>query len=678
VTIQATCPKCAKSYNLRDDYEGKTVRCKDCSTSFTVTVARPVAAVTLPAVEEDDEAEAPAPPAKAQRRPGRSDEGDERPARRQTPTKKLLLIISGIYLVLALPPALIFTLAGSLFSSSGSGNSTTDKEKQFSDAMDKAFKDAGFDTSSGAPANLDELLKQVRTGDAMAQATAANKLAGLALDPARQAEVARALDKMLASPRENAQGPAMRALLIWADKDSVPAVAKVVADDASAQGFGETRKDGMKILARLKDERGAPAVAKSLANAFFNQQAIAALEEMGQPVAEKAVLAYLFHQDGGARERARKLLEAFGTAPAVIVGQAVADLQGSNNENRRNAADWLAAQPVDPAVQAQVAQALNKLFASPDNNQREVGLKAAAVWASPDNVPALLQILQADPERSDGTTSAVIKLLGKLKDPRAAAVLAERLRHGGERSILEAALVSIGPAAEPEVSKYRDSPDQGVRAEAVKILRMLGSAMAGPGSPAGGNVDLDQALIDLKSDGQRRQDAARKLATMKVEPGKRSDVAKALEAALDSAEAGTTQLVIRALAVWGNQNNSAALVKLLASPRADIRHPALEQLAVWKDPTSVPAMAARLLIPEDRGVTRKALETMGPVAEPEVVKGLKYPDKGIVIECCNILAVIGTRSSVPALNQIGVVAQQTKQNDLLVAATRAIAACRTR
>jgi HEAT repeat protein len=689
VAIQATCPECQKTYTLRDDYAGKTVRCKGCSATFPVTRARRPAAVPAAPDEPEEvadrasakerEAEDRVPEDDAPARPARSrsaekdedaDEAPQRTKRRETPTAKVLMIVSGIYLLFALPIATGWYLLIHAATSAASGmvSNADDRQKQqveeFGKALDQAF---GPNAGGDQPPTVDQLLEQLRSGNAGKQTAAANRLAGMPLDAGRQGEVARELDKVLAgSGSEGARVAAMKALKVWADGESVPGIAQVVGDDASASGFGDLRHLGIAILGRLKDQRGAPAVAKSLANAFFNEEASKALQEMG-PVAEKAVLGYVNHPDGGARERAKKLLAGYGTQPAALARQSAEDVQANQPDRQRLAADWLAQQPIDESARPEVAAALNKPLASVDNGVRDAAMRAIAVWGTAENVPPLLDLLNASPQAT-GVTRLAIKVLGKLKDPRAAAALAKRIVNGGERADLEQALVAIGAPAKPEVEKYRDNPDRGVRDEAVKILSMLG----------GGNVTLEQLVLDLKAGGARAQEACRKLARMPVDSGKQKDVSQALEKALKDTELQTRIEAVRALGVWADKSGVMAVAGLLWDPQRDLRHAALHALGQLKDPRTCDAVAKRWNEPEDRAAARAALEAMGSIAEGSVVGGLNSTSRVVQVETCHILKKIGTRASVPALTAVMNLSLRARHYDVERAARDAIAACSTR
>src|SRR5205807_1604974 len=107
------------------------------------------------------------------------------------------------------------------------------------------------------------------------------------------------LDSMITGADTRAE--ALKALATWATKDNVPGLAMLLGQD------NVPRADIIRVLARLKDDRAAEALAARLPTGD-RQLAASALREIG-PGAEKAVLAYLNHADNGASTEARKLLK---------------------------------------------------------------------------------------------------------------------------------------------------------------------------------------------------------------------------------------------------------------------------------------------------------------------------------------------------------------------------------
>ena len=75
-----------------------------------------------------------------------------------------------------------------------------------------------------------------------------------------QEKIAKALDPLLADPDDGVRDMATQALKIWATEDNVPSLAKLVMDENNV--FARAR--AMETLGRLKDKRGAEAVAASL------------------------------------------------------------------------------------------------------------------------------------------------------------------------------------------------------------------------------------------------------------------------------------------------------------------------------------------------------------------------------------------------------------------------------
>src|SRR5262249_6244683 len=169
---------------------------------------------------------------------------------------------------------------------------------------------------------------------------AANWLAKAQLDKARQDEVAKALDPLLFE--KNNPWPALNALLVWATKDNVPSLVKFLDAD-SLQGVpGDHNQKAMQILGKLPDERGAASVARFLQNFFSREGATSALRTMG-PVAEKAVLKYFKHGDGGVHGAVDSLLGGYGTKSGTIALQCVEDARSATDQNDRNRVlDYLA------------------------------------------------------------------------------------------------------------------------------------------------------------------------------------------------------------------------------------------------------------------------------------------------------------------------------------------------
>jgi predicted Zn finger-like uncharacterized protein len=116
------------------------------------------------------------------------------------------------------------------------------------------------------------------------------------------------------------------------------------------------------------------------------------------------------------------------------------------------------------------------------------------------------------------------------------------------------------------------------------------------------------------------------------------------------------------------EKQASEYVKELDDADPKVRGAALKALAKLKDESSIPAIARRLTDARDRRAASDALKTFGASAESEVVKYLQEEDKAVRIEACRILNKIGTKASVPALQQTA----QAKEKDVSKEAQNAI------
>ena len=101
---------------------------------------------------------------------------------------------------------------------------------------------------------------------------------------------------------------------------------------------------------------------------------------------------------------------------------------------------------------------------------RTEAVKGLAAWATRADTAYLIGLLD---DNEGGVVQESIFALGKLKDPAAAEALASKLQN--YRGPASQALKDIGPGAEAAVGAQLDNPDTGVRIEACKILKKIGT-----------------------------------------------------------------------------------------------------------------------------------------------------------------------------------------------------------
>jgi S1-C subfamily serine protease len=129
--------------------------------------------------------------------------------------------------------------------------------------------------------------------------------------PARQADVAKALEAQVADKDFVIRHAALRALTIWAVPENVAGLARLLdtPDHFTQTGI-------ITVIAKYKDPVAAPALAKLLPGLGERGAASAALKAIG-PAAEKAVIPYLTHKDSWTSSEACHILQEIGTAESI-------------------------------------------------------------------------------------------------------------------------------------------------------------------------------------------------------------------------------------------------------------------------------------------------------------------------------------------------------------------------
>jgi HEAT repeat protein len=358
----------------------------------------------------------------------------------------------------------------------------------FGPAAEKEVARYAFHKDGGPRQEADRLLKAYGTKDselispALSALKSADRdsrhaalewLASAAVDPARAAEVAQALEPLIEDADGSTRDPATKALSRWGTKENVPALVKCL-DSRSP----DVRKAAAEALANFKDERAAPALARHLTDPFDSGTYGKALEALGPDKAEKEVVKYFFDPNNAAQQEARRITRAFGTKPEVIAAQAVAELKDGGAEEKRliPVCSWLGQTAADEKSRPDVARGLDPLVKSSNHRVREEALKALVNWGTKDNVDTLLPLVQTGDLGSGNVRKLAIQALGNIKDDRAAPAVAARMTDFFDRETAAAALENMGPGAEkPVLQVLNTSNDAGVRLLACRVLKTVGT-----------------------------------------------------------------------------------------------------------------------------------------------------------------------------------------------------------
>jgi hypothetical protein len=201
--------------------------------------------------------------------------------------------------------------------------------------------------------------------------------------------------------------------------------------------------------------------------------------------------------EGAAHEKARPA----GDALAV----ALYDLGSPSYMTRREAVDRIAATPVDPARQAEVAQALGARLADEDESVRDAAIAAGLVWKATGAVEAGLARL-ASYKGGDGRK--LVDALAGSGEPRAAEALASLL--GNQESdaspYLTSGLERMGAVAEPAVLARLGSLKAYGLAQALGVLAKVGTEASVPalrGLADGGDGGAQMTLGEMARRGVR-------------------------------------------------------------------------------------------------------------------------------------------------------------------------------
>src|SRR5262249_21095607 len=153
----------------------------------------------------------------------------------------------------------------------------------------------------------------------------------------------------------------------------------------------------------------------------------------------------------------------------------------------------------------------------------------------------------------------------------------------------------------------------------------------------------------------KKVDAVDRLTNAEPNPARRAEVARLLEPMLDPKEMNEAlrRSAARALGVWGDGQSAPVLVARTTAEEKDflVKALAVEALGNLKesDPEVVAASLKDLLL---RYYAARALRAMGARAEPAVLKLLEDKDASVRAAACKVLADIGTKASVPALQNV--------------------------
>lgn len=660
--VRAVCPECRSEYTLADSSVGKKVRCKNCGEPFEVAggpkqripaapgasgirerggaPSRPAPARRPRDDEEDDRPRRrpsreafhdPGRPAPRPVRPQDDDEDDDLPRRRgseevddeeDAPRKSKTPLIIGLVvglLVLVGGGVTLFLVLGK-----GGGGGGDGKEIVMVDSPEVRQRLAELRAEGLV---REEAIFWFSNADPTGQA--------------RRKEVAGVLESYALDPPFDLQNNTnlVMAYCRWATEDNTNGLVTVLQREP-----GHTGRRGliMQTLGGFRNDQAAEALGKNLDNQNDRRIALPALEAMG-PMGEKVLAQHYFHPDSRARQDIQQALERLGTKRETFIDTGLRILADNDFRTMGSALEWFKNYPDPPADRrAEVSRKLLAFYSDQRfRNQEEAG-RALMTWADEKILPELARTAK------EKGGKGMLDLLTKFKDDDLAVdAIAARLENFFDRGNAARALQTIGPKAEKVVVTYFNHKDNGTREEVRKLLRIWATDE---------KKILAQVVQDLNSpEPGVKQAAVEYLANAPVKEEFRAAAGKALGTLIYENDFRLRGHVFKAIPIWGSTETVAGLIKLINDPNPSTpnRREAFEALGKTRDPKVAGIIMNRLQTMSgfERGSARKAVEDMGAIAEKAVIPYLNSTDANTRRDAAEILAVIGTRESLPALQQ---------------------------
>ena len=130
-------------------------------------------------------------------------------------------------------------------------------------------------------------------------------------------------------------------------------------------------------------------------------------------------------------------------------------------------------------------------------------------------------------------------------------------------------------------------------------------------------------------------------------------VARALEALVFNNQSRFIQSrAIEALKNWATPESVPALIKVLSVRESTVKRAAIEALCRFKPKEAIEPVAQQLSNQMIRNAAAKFLKSIGPDAEDAVLAQLNDNNFMGRATVCDILGVIGTKKSIPVLEQV--------------------------
>ena len=321
---------------------------------------------------------------------------------------------------------------------------------------------------------------------------------------------------------------------------------------------------------------------------------------------------------------------------------AIRGLSGDAGSINAACAVLVDSEPVE-AKRSEVARELEGILDATDPFSVASAFRALGVWGDRQTGAVLADRLKRMTDRPEPLSNEFVEAVMRLgPDKRVAQVLEGWLGIERPGRSLEASKMLVAAGTEAQLSRLRSLA---ARKDEADLGRAAGDSVRAISARVTDAEDLDVTIATLAdADIGKVQASIRRLGAMRPIEARRDDVVNALVPMLDSSNAPD---LIRALSVWGGDQARDALAAHLRPEDLAWREIIGALAKMPPNVRSAEAVAARLS--NDHKLVIDTLRSMGPAAEPSLIRMLDHPDLNLRGEVYEAIAAAGTLEGAKAL-----------------------------
>jgi hypothetical protein len=230
---------------------------------------------------------------------------------------------------------------------------------------------------------------------------------------------------------------------------------------------------------------------------------------------------------------------------------------------------------------------------------------------------------------------------------------ARRRTHRGERQRFVADIPSrAGKVVTDSPPEPETAPVPGGKSAPANNLKDLPPVEPRPAGKALSDAEITRVLPQLAEPATLQQ-AAQTLGRANVDGRRRAEVVRSLRQAISVKDlpAGARGDVLRALGVWGNEEDVEVVIPFAVDGNADVRAEATETLGWLGGGRAAEAVADRIENAAEKDRVVRCLHRIGPAAEGAVVSLVLGSERaGVRLDGCKLLKAIGTERSLQILD----------------------------